>query len=138
MATTSNQIVKARSAGGRTAVPVAATIKIPQGTLVFVIAASGFATNAIAAGANHFIGVAVAEADNTNGADAAINVEVYTKGQFALPGASLTQAMVGDKIYAVDNFAVNATATSQTLIGRAVKFNSATELEVDLEVGVQA
>jgi len=133
---TTNQPITAREPRGRISVPVGTGLKIPQGTLVFAIAATGYATNAIAAGANHFLGVAVSEADNTAGADGAINVEVYTQGIFQLVAVSGLLAWVGDKIYAIDNGAVDATATSQTLVGHCVEYVSATKIGVQIKAGV--
>lgn len=138
MAATTNQLIKAQQPDGLVAIPVIASLFVPQGTMVFSVAASGHGSNAIAAGANHFMGIAKEQCDNASGAAAAKKVEVYTKGRFLLPGTGLTQAMVGDKAYAVDNFAVDGTSTSQTLIGRFTEFVSSTAMYVDIEVGVQA
>lgn len=138
MAATTNQLIVAQQPSGLVGVPVVASVNIPQGTMVFGIAASGLATNAIAAGANHFLGIARGQADNSAGADSAKTVEVYQTGVFQLEGSGFTQALVGDKIYAVDNFAVNATAAAQTLVGRCVEFVSSTKIMVRIEVGIQA
>lgn len=138
MAVTANQATPMRNPRSRVSVPVAAGIRIYEGTMVFGIAASGYGTDAIAAGANHFLGIAAAEADNSAGAAGDISVDLYTEDEADLPGTGLTQALVGDKIYASDNYTVTATATSMTLIGRCTEFLSSTKIRVKLEVGAQA
>jgi hypothetical protein len=138
MAATTNQVIVAQEPSGLVGVPVVASVNIPQGTMVFAVAASGLATNSIAGGANHFLGIARGQADNSSGGNSDKTVEVFQTGVFQLEGSGFTQALVGDKIYAVDNFAVNATATSQTLVGRVTEFVSSTKIMVRLETGIQA
>lgn len=138
MASTQNQLIKSRNPGGKVAIPSAASIRHYQGCAVFSIAASGYATDAIAAGANAFMGIAIAECDNSAGAAGDKKVEVYTGGEFELQGSSLTQALVGDKIYMSDNFTATGTSTNNTLVGRCTEFISSTRIMVKLEVGTQA
>lgn len=138
MAVTANQLIVAQNPRGLVRGRVAASTTLYQGTMAFAIAASGFINGSIAAGANHFMGIVKDQVDNGAGGDGDKNVELFTKGTFELQGSGFTQALVGDKIYAVDNFTVNGTATSQTLIGRCVEFISATRIMVEIEVGAQA
>lgn len=138
MAATTDQLIVAQEPCSRRSFPVAASISIPQGTLVFATAGGGFATNAVATGGNHFLGVAIASADNSAGSNGDIQVECYTSGSFELPGSSLAQALVGDKIYAPDNYTVSGTSTDSTLIGRCDGFVSSTKIRVKLETGLQA
>lgn len=138
MAVTENQLIAAQGAGGLQKGLVVASMTLYQGTLAFSVAASGYITDAIAAGANHFMGIVKEKVDNSGGSSGDKAVELYTKGRFRMFGSSFTQALVGDKIYAIDNFTVDATSASQTLVGRCVEFISDTEIVVDIEVGVQA
>lgn len=138
MAATTNQLIKAQQPDGLIAVPVIASTNFPQGTMAFAVAASGHASNVIASGANAFLGVVKEQCDNSSGAAAAKKVELYTQGVFEFQGTGFTQALVGDKIYAIDNFAVDGTSTNQTLIGRCTEFISSTRIMVQIEVGTQA
>mgnify|MGYP001581070136 CR=1 FL=1 len=86
MAVTANQLIK-RQDGCKRSYPVEQATRIYQGTLVYVNAA-GYACDVTATGVNAFAGIAVAEANNTDGADGDIEVEVYTEGDFELTGTS--------------------------------------------------
>lgn len=126
MAVTANQIVKKQD-GKRRSYPVEESTRIYEGTLVFVNAA-GYACDVTATGVNAFVGVAVREADNTSGADGAIEVEVYTEGDFELTGTGFAQTDVGMPIYADDNYAcVVALGSTSVRIGRVVKYVSSTK-----------
>lgn len=138
MAVTANQLLKVSEPGGRRSIPVAASTRIYSGTLVFAVAASGLGDDDTATGANAFFGVAAEEADNSSGSGGAIRCECFQRGVFYLKGSGFTQALVGDKIYASDNYTVTGTSTNNTLIGRCVDFVSATEIGVEIEVGTQA
>lgn len=138
MAASANQLITAQEPGGLQKVLVAASTTLYQGTMAFAIAASGYADDDTATGANAFLGVVKEKADNSSGSAGDIAAEVYTTGVFEFTGSSLTQALVGDKIYASDNFTVTATSTNNTLIGRCVEFVSSTRIRVRIEVGTQA
>lgn len=131
MAVTANQMVT-KSTTTRSKVPVAGSKRLYRGTLVF--GASGLATDVIASGANPFIGVAVDEADNSSGAASAISVEVEREGRFLLTGASLTQAMVGTRCYATDNYTITNVAEDMTYIGVFDEYVSATEAWIRIDV----
>lgn len=137
MSVAANQVTK-REEGCRQSYPIAASTHIYAGTLVFLTAAGGFADDDTATGANAFGGVAIDEGNNAAGANGDIEVECHTEGVFELQGSGFTQALVGDKIYASDNYTVTGTSTSNTLIGRCVRFVSATRILVKIEVGTQA
>ena len=126
MAVTANQLVKKQD-GCKRSYPVEESTRIYQGTLVYLNAA-GYACDVTATGVNAFIGIAVGEADNTSGADGAIEVEVYTEGDFELVGTSFAQTDVGMPIYGDDNYAtvVSLGATS-VRIGRVVRYVSSTK-----------
>lgn len=126
MAVTANQLIKHQD-GCKRSYPVEEATHIYQGTLVFVNAA-GYACDVTATGVNAFIGVAVGEADNSAGADGAIEVEVYTEGDFELTGASLGQTDVGMPCYADDNYAtVVALGATSVRIGKVVRNISSTK-----------
>lgn len=131
MAVTANQMVT-KSNATRSKVRVAASKRLYRGTLVF--GASGYGTDVIAAGANPFLGVAVDEADNSSGSAGDVSVEVEREGRFLLTGASLTQAMVGTRCYATDNYTITNVAEDKTYIGVFDEFVSATECWIRIDV----
>ena len=126
MAVTANQVIKVQE-GDRRSYPVEEATRIYQGTLVYVNAA-GYACDVTATGVNAFVGIAVAEADNTSGADGAIEVEVYTEGDFELTGTFNSITDVGMPAYGDDNYAVVvALGATSVRIGRVVRFISTTK-----------
>lgn len=126
MAVTANQLIKKQD-GCKRSYPVEESTHIYQGTLVYVNAA-GYACDVTATGVNAFVGVAVAEADNSSGADGAIEIEVYTEGDFELTGTSLGQTDVGMPCYADDNYAtVVALGATSVRIGKVVRNISSTK-----------
>ena len=127
MATTVEQLIN-RGDRDRGSSPVLAGAKIPAGTMYFLTAA-GFATNVHTG--NKFGGIAIRTADNTSGANGDVTVEGWREGQFVLPGAGFTQAVVGDKINATDNF--TTTTGAGIYIGKGTEFISATEVKVDID-----
>lgn len=126
MAVTANQLIKKQD-GCKRSYPVEEATRIYQGTLVYLNAA-GYACDVTATGVNAFVGIAVAEADNTSGADGAIEVEVHTEGDFELVGTGFAQTDVGMPIYGDDNYAtvVSLGATS-VRIGKVVRYVSSTK-----------
>jgi hypothetical protein len=126
MAVTANQIIKHQD-GDKRSYPVEESTRIYQGTLVYVNAA-GYACDVTATGVNAFVGIAVAEADNTSGADGAIEVEVYTEGDFELTGTGFAQTDVGMPIYGDDNYAtVVALGATSVRIGTVTRYVSSTK-----------
>jgi hypothetical protein len=132
MAITANQIIKMQD-GERRSYPVEESTRIYQGTLVYVNAA-GYACDVTATGVNAFVGIAVAEADNTSGADGAIEVEVYTEGDFELTGTFNSITDVGMPAYGDDNYAVVvALGATSVRIGRVVRFVSTTKAVIAIQ-----
>jgi hypothetical protein len=132
MAVTANQLTK-RQDGKRRSYPVEESTRIYEGTLVYVNAA-GYACDVTATGVNAFVGIAVAEADNTSGADGAIAVEVYTEGDFELTGTFNSITDVGMPAYGDDNYAVVvALGATSVRIGRVVRFVSATKAIIAIQ-----
>jgi hypothetical protein len=132
MAVTANQLLKFQD-GDKRSYPVAASVNIYQGTMVFITAA-GFATDTTATGVNGFAGIAIGQADNSSGTAGDVQVEVWAEGDFELVGAgTYTQSNVGDYVYGDDNFTINTAIGSTSVpIGRVVGFVTATKLTVSI------
>lgn len=113
--------------------PVAATTKIYAGSLVCVNS-SGYAVPAADTSGFKFIGVALSQVDNGTGADGAKSVRVRRSGVFEFDAASITQAMVGDPMYAVDDHTFDDAAgpTNDIKVGVLVKFTAATAGWIDI------
>jgi len=71
---------------------------------------------------------------NTTGADGAKNVRVRRQGVFEFDAASITQAMVGDPMYVVDDHTFDdaAGSTNDVKVGILVKYGSATKGWIDI------
>ena len=131
MAVTANQIIQKRE--GRRSYPVAASVRIYEGTLVF-LTATGYATDVTASGVNGFLGVAVGEADNSSGSAGAITVEVWPEGEFVLEGTGFAQSDVGSNVYAEDNYTVGVSiSTASVPIGMVTEYISSTKVRVDID-----
>jgi len=137
MAVTANQVIEKRE--GRRSYPVAASVHIYEGTLVF-LTATGYATDVTATGVNGFVGVAVGEQDNSSGSAGDLTVEVWAEGEFVLQGTGFAQADVGSKVYAEDNYTVGVSiSTASVPIGMVTEYISSTKIRVDIDpVGVGA
>lgn len=106
--------------------PVKASTKIYKGTLV-AIDSAGYAIPAADAASNRVVGVADAQADNSSGANGDINLKVRT-GVAKFTASSITQAMVGQIMYVVDDQTFDeALGTNGVKAGRLLEFISATE-----------
>lgn len=111
---------------GFKAYPVLASTKIYKGTLV-AVDSNGYATPASDAAGKRVVGVADAMADNSAGANGAINV-IAREGVYRLAASSITQAMVGQMMYVVDDQTFDdAVGTNGIKAGRLVEYLSATE-----------
>lgn len=132
MAVTANQLVS-RADGCRRSFPVEESTRIYEGTLVFVNAA-GYADDDTATGANRFAGISIREVDNSSGADAALNCEVWRDGVFLLTGTGFAQTSVGRDAYATDNYTVTgAPSASGVRIGQIVGYVSSTQVYVEID-----
>jgi hypothetical protein len=103
--------------------PLYQAIKAYEGALLF-LRADGYVTNV--AGGLPFLGHADALADNTNGASGALNVRIRRgtyRAQITLTDVAL--ANVGDPLYASDDGTLTLTATSNSLVGRVVRYVAA-------------
>jgi hypothetical protein len=113
--------------------PVAATTKIYAGSLVCVNA-SGYAVPAADTAGLKFIGVALQQLDNSSGANGDKSLRIRRTGVFEFDAASITQAMVGDPMYAVDDHTFDDAAgpTNDVKVGVLVKYASATRGWIDI------
>ena len=113
--------------------PVAASTKIYAGSLVCVNA-DGFAVPAADTSGYVFVGVALEQVDNSAGANGAKNLRVRRQGVFEFDAASITHAMVGDPMYAVDDHTFDDAAgpTNDIKVGLLVKYASATKGWIDI------
>lgn len=90
--------------------PLAAATKVFAGSLA-AISAAGYLTPAAATAGLVVAGLACAAYDNSAGSAGAISGVVRRKCVALLKGSSLTQAMVGEKVYVVDDETVGARPT---------------------------
>lgn len=113
--------------------PVAASTKIFAGSLVCVNA-NGFVTPAGDTAGYTFVGVAQEQVDNTSGSNGAKVVRVRRTGVFEFDAASLTQAMMGQPMYAVDDHTFDDAggAINDVKVGVLVKYVSATKGWIDI------
>ena len=112
--------------------PVATNVKIYAGAFV-AINSGGYATPAADAASLKVVGVATKMADNTGGANGAINVEVET-GVFDFAATSITQAMVGTKVFIVDDQTFDdAIGTNSIIAGVLMEFISTTRGRVHVD-----
>jgi hypothetical protein len=111
---------------GYKAYPVFTNVRIFKGTLV-AINSTGYAVPATNAASQRVVGVADNGANNNPGASGAINVTVR-EGVYRLAASSITQAMVGQMMYVVDDQTFDdAIGTAAIKAGRLVEFISTTE-----------
>lgn len=109
--------------GNRNALPVVATDIIYEGAAVGRVAASGHARPLTAADA--FAGFAEAQADNSAGAAAAINVRLIESGKIRLAVTGAVISDVGQPVYASDDDTFTFVPTGGVFIGLVHRFVSA-------------
>lgn len=127
MAALTNDRVTQKKQPGLKSYPVLASTVIYAGSLV-AIQANGFAVPAADAANLRVVGVASARADNSAGANGAISVNVEAPVIARFAASSITQAMVGQMMYVVDDQTVDdAIGTNGVKAGRLVEFISTTE-----------
>ena len=117
--------------------PVYRSVKIYAGTMVCVAAAHGYAIPAADAAGNIFVGIAAEQANNSSGSDGDVSVKVWRRGIFELPATSITQAMVGDPMYVVDDQTFDETDPGNGVIcGRLMRRISNTRGFLDVDVAI--
>lgn len=123
--------------GWEIALPVYQGVKIYAGSMVCVGGSHGYAIPAADAAANQFMGIAMEHVDNSSGSSGDKKVRVRRKGVFEFKASSITQAMVGDLMYVVDDETFDETSPgNNVLCGRLVEYISATKGMIDIEVAV--
>lgn len=108
------------SHGQRFRDPLAADTRIYAGSMV-ALNATGFAIRAVTT-ATRIRGVALAEADNTDGAAGAASVEIE-RGPFLVANDTtnpVTRAHIGGTVYVVDDNTVGSSATSTIAAGKCL------------------
>lgn len=108
--------------GERNHFPVIASDIIYEGAAVGIVAGTGHA-RPLAAG-DRFAGFAVAKADNSLGAAAAINVEVQDCGDIVLAVSGAVITDVGAPVYATDDDTFVFSPVSGTFVGFVKRFVS--------------
>jgi len=122
--------------GVEIAIPVYQATEIFAGSLVCVGGSHGYAIPAADASGNQFVGVAMEYVNNT-GSSGAKWIRVRRKGVFEFNASSITQAMVGDIMFVVDDQTFDETSPGNNVIcGRLVKYISATKGMIDIELAV--
>ena len=113
--------------------PVAANIKIFAGSLVCANT-SGYAVPAADTAGLKFLGVALEQVDNTGGANGAKKVRVRRTGTFEFDALSITQAMVGNSMYVMDDhtFDDSSGPNNDIRVGILVKYVSDTKGWIDI------
>jgi hypothetical protein len=100
--------------------PVAATIRIFAGSMI-ALNAAGFAVKAIPT-ATRIRGVALSEADNSDGANGAVSVDIE-RGAFVLANDvtnPVTRAHIGANVFVVDDNTVGSSAAGTIVAGKCL------------------
>jgi hypothetical protein len=127
MAALTKDRITEKKVSGLKSYPVAASTKIYAGALVG-LNSGGFAVPASDTAGVRVVGVADAQVDNSAGANGALTVNVDADIVARFPAISITQAMVGQVMYVVDdNTFDDALGTNAIKAGRLVEFISTTE-----------
>lgn len=121
MTTLSQDVARAYEQGDRNHIPVIAADIIYEGAAVGDNG-SGYA-RPLTAG-DPFRGFAVTQADNSAGSAGAITVEVRHEGRVQLSIGSLAITDVGKPVYASDDATFTLTATSNSYVGRVIRWVS--------------
>ena len=101
--------------------------KIYKGALV-AINASGYATATSLTTAGYVIvGVAAEQMDNSGGSAGDKRIRVESGAEFLFTASSITQAMLGNAVYVVDNNTVDDSGTNNIYVGQLVEYVSTTQ-----------
>lgn len=119
-----------RKEAGLQSFPVYANATIYKGALV-CINSSGYAIAGANTAGNRFVGVAYEKIVGTS-SSGAVNCRVYTMGTFKLTATSITQAMVGQMMYLVDDATVDDFTSRAISVGTLVEYVSTTSGWVDI------
>ncbi len=108
--------------GERNELPVIASDIIYEGAAVGIVAGTGHARPLVAG--DRFGGFAVAKADNSAGAAAAINVEIVESGEIELTVTDAVITDISQPVYASDDNAFSLSPVGGTFIGFVKRFVS--------------
>jgi len=115
---------------------VATGVRIFKGALVAVATATGLARGASDGAGQSFIGVAYEECDNRAGGDGEAGVRVKKTGSFVYRfGGARTQAVIGQKAYAVDDngVALAAATANDVYVGDIVGLVGSDKVRVRID-----
>jgi hypothetical protein len=121
MTTLAANVARSFELGDQNDLPVIADDIIFEGAAV---GGNGSGYSRPLVGGDPFHGFAVEKADNTDGAAGAITVRVKTKGRVSLAISGLAITDVGKPVYASDDNTFTLTATSNSAIGRVIRWVS--------------
>src|SRR6266496_3795555 len=124
MAATEDKAIK-KELGLQNELPVKASTKIYQGSAVGL--SSGYARPLVAG--DLFVGFAEKQADNSAGANGAINVKLFDEGKVEKTITSVAVTDQGAPVFASDSDTYTLTAGSNSLVG-VVQRVSGTDLAV--------
>ena len=120
-----------RKEAGLQSYPVAgSSTQIYKGALV-CLNSSGYLVAATDSSSVRFVGVAYENVLNS-GSSGDKDCRVHTEGVFLLPATSITQAMVGQKMYVANDGAIDDTSTNLLCCGTLVGYVSTTSGWVDI------
>ena len=105
--------------------PVEAGETIYKGALV-TIDNDGYLMPAQDTAAHRVVGVADENVDNSDGSDGDLDCRVVSGRAFLFVASSITQAMLGDVMFVVDDQTFDETVTNDVPCGRLVEFVSTT------------
>lgn len=126
----SDRVTKAKAPGVKQH-PMADDI-IYKGGMV-TLNTSGYAVAAQDTAGYIFAGVAVEQGDNDGGSNGDVDVRCYTEGLFLFDASSITQAMVGQMMYLVDDHTFDeGGGTNQIPVGVLVEYVSTTSGWIDI------
>ena len=132
MAVTANQVPRRRGVCERRSVPVAASTILYGGTMCFEDAGGDFTGTVLENGS--FGGIVCEQVDNSSGADADKNADVWVSGEFLLTLSAATAAHddIGKAVYGVDNYQITETATDLVPVGIITEVVSTTQVWVQI------
>lgn len=131
MTTLAANVAREFELGEHNAIPVIASDIIYQGAAVGVVDGTGHARPLV--GGDRFVGFAYSKADNSAGAAAAINVDVFDCGevQLSVSGAVITD--IGQPVYATDDNAFVFNPVGGSFIGFVKRFVSSGVVVIDFD-----
>ena len=116
--------------------PVKGSTTIYKGALV-VDLGTGYASPGDDGSAYAFLGVAVEKADNSSGADGAINVRVNKTGSYIYAKSTSAQTDIGTLMYIHDDQTVGASSTNSIAAGYVVDIPSSSTTRIRIDRVVQ-